>query len=175
MKLLNAWLLILSVCLCSCINDDRDLSPTGENLSVGDKIPQFQIDLFIPDSLDWRVSSLSSSTLSTPCITVNSNDLRGKRVYLLFFNTTCKDCQKEFPEVQSLYEKVRSDSNYVFMAVAREQGREAIEEYWKQNGLTLPYSEQNDRRIYNLFASQNIPLLYVIDEDGIINERHFGF
>lgn len=170
MKMLNAWILILSVCLCSCINDERDLSPTGENLSVGDKMPQFQIELFIPDPLDWRVSSMQSSPLSTPCITVNSDELRGKHVYLLFFNTSCQDCQQEFPKVQALYEKMRSDDNCVFMAVAREEGRELIDKYWKQNGLTLPYSEQNNRRIYNLFATQNIPLLYVIDEEGIIVE-----
>ena len=32
----------------------------------------------------------------------------------------------------------------------------------------MPYSAQQDRKIYQLFASHTIPRIYVVDEEGII-------
>lgn len=170
MKRQYVWLLFLTICLCSCLHDDHNISPTGVNLSVGDVVPQFQLRLCIPDPLDWRVASVAADGTSTPCTTVSMADQKGKRVYLLFFNTSCQDCQRELPRIQRMYEEHRTDSNYVFMAIAREQARKSIEEYWLQNNITLPYSEQGDRVIYNLFASEGIPRLYVVDERGVIVE-----
>ena len=40
--------------------------------------------------------------------------------------------------------------------------------FWEEKGLNLPYSAQNDRDIYSLFASSRIPRIYISDENGIV-------
>lgn len=40
--------------------------------------------------------------------------------------------------------------------------------YWKEQGFTLPYSAQEDRTVYELFAQTGVPRIYIVDEEGII-------
>ena len=47
---------------------------------------------------------------------------------------------------------------------------ESVAAYWKEQGLSIPYSAQTDRRIYNLFASSIIPRTYFCSADGIITQ-----
>ena len=54
-----------------------------------------------------------------------------------------------------------------FAVISREEGKETIDHFWKANSLTLPYSAQSDRTVYNLFADSRIPRVYIC-LDGII-------
>lgn len=42
---------------------------------------------------------------------------------------------------------------------------EAVAAFWQKYGLTLPYSVQPDRKIYDLFASSIVPRVYVVSPD----------
>ena len=44
------------------------------------------------------------------------------------------------------------------------EAAEEIEAYWQAHGLTLPYSAQESRSVYNLFSGQGIPRVYVSDK-----------
>ncbi|MBQ0046459.1 MAG: TlpA family protein disulfide reductase [Prevotellaceae bacterium] len=161
MKRVFAFLYVtLSVLLSSCLQDDADMEK--KNLQVGDAMPPFEVELCIPDKQDWRHDA------STTSILVRSHELKGKTAIICFFNTKCEDCQHELPQLQKLYEKNRSDNHYAFLAIAREEKKKDIEDFWHQHNLTLPYSAQSDRRIYNLFATVTIPQFYVINEQGYI-------
>lgn len=132
---------------CSCI---RDKDEPVWSLEPGDRLPQFSVTLNDGE-------------------TVATESLRGKSSVIVFFNTSCDDCQRELPVLQKRYEKYISDGNDIaFFCISREEGEESIARYWRENGLTMPYSAQKDRRIYNLFASSIIPRVYEADADLII-------
>lgn len=118
-----------------------------ERVRVGDSLPAMQLTLS-----DGR--------------TLTNADLQGRKVVLVFFSTLCDDCRRELPEVEALWQKVRDDDSIVVVAVSRGEGPDLVAPFWQEMKLTLPYSAQPDRRIYELFASSIVPRIYVTNPEG---------
>ena len=83
-------------------------------------------------------------------------------------NKGCPDCRKELPEIEKAYQQFRDDESIRFIAISRSQGYESLTDYWIKNAFTLPYSAQEDDFIFQKFASQNIPRIYIASPEGII-------
>ena len=143
MKGFTAILLSLSL-LCGCIREDR----VGANVEVGDKLPDFEV-------------IMSDGSV------VSNNSLEGNISLVMFFHTSCPDCQQALPRVQDIYNEYTQKGVY-FALIGRECGKDEIEAYWSENGLNMPYSAQDDRSVYNLFASSRIPRIYISDENGTV-------
>ena len=137
------WVLCFS--LYACIADDEEIGE-GNNLMVGDRIPNFSV-----------VMNDGSK--------VQDKDLLGKVSLIVFFHTDCTDCQQELPVLQRFYE---AHSQYPLICISRAESAESVAQYWKKALLTLPYSAQENREVYHLFASQGIPRIYVVDMEGFI-------
>lgn len=133
--------LITAAVVVSCI---RDEAPEGAELAVGDSLP------------DFSVTMSDGSSFST-------SDLEGKVSLIMFFHTGCPDCRAELPVVQSIYEKYGQEIG--ICCISREEGAAEIEEYWQSAGLTLPWSAQEDRSIYSLFATYGVPRIYISDRN----------
>jgi hypothetical protein len=56
----------------------------------------------------------------------------------------------------------------VLVGVGYDDSAEDIEAYFRAKGLKLPYSAQNDRRVYEMFAQTRIPRIYICEKGGII-------
>ena len=76
------WLLCFS--LSACILDD-DETGEGNNLVVGNRIPDF-------------------SVVMNDGSRVQDEDLLGKISLIVFFHTECKDCQQELPALQRFWD-----------------------------------------------------------------------
>lgn len=132
--------------LSACIKEDM---PEERGLAVGDPVPVFSVTM--SDDSTFR-----------------SSELQGKRGMIVFFNTECPDCRRELPLIQQAYDRVKDDPGYKVVCIAREEEKEEIAAYWSENGLTLPYSPQSDRAVYNLFATVSIPRVYITNQDSVI-------
>ena len=141
-------LLALLLMGCSSIEDQEEVT---ERVNVGDRVPSFTVDV---------VSDGIHSTFSTAQLT-------GETV-IVFFNTTCPDCQRDLPKLNQYYLKHKSEKGFQMVAISREEGEITVAAYWKDNGLQIPYSAQNDRRIYELFASSIIPRIYFVSAQGVV-------
>ncbi len=115
---------------------------------VGDLIPGFKV-------------TMNDSSIIT------DDSLKGSVSVIMFFHPSCPDCQQALPVMQRIYDEY-SVTGVRFALISRECGEDEIEAYWSDNGLGMPYSAQNDRVIYNLFASSLIPRIYISDENGIV-------
>ena len=150
--MMNKYIALMLLCLlmtgCSSIEDDNEVT---ERVNVGDRVPLFTVDV---------VNDGVHSTFSTAQLT-------GETV-IVFFNTTCPDCQRDLPKLNQYYLKHKVDEGFQMVAISREEGEEDVAAYWKDNGLQIPYSAQNDRRIYELFASSIIPRIYFVSAQGIV-------
>ncbi len=119
---------------------------------------------------EWSLASGDAAPLFN--VTMNdgsqfgTSDMYGHTSLIVFFNTGCSDCRNELPQLQTVYESLPDGCNLV--CIAREEERDAIEAYWSDNGLTLPYSPQPDRRVFNMFAGSGIPHIYIINHKTII-------
>ena len=147
MRIIGMMLLCLLLTGCSSIEDDE----TKERVVVGDRVPLFSVEM---------VKDGERSTFSTAQLT-------GETV-IVFFNTTCPDCQRDLPKLNQYYLKHKVDEGFQMVAISREEGEEDVAAYWKDNGLQIPYFAQNDRRIYELFASSIIPRVYFVSAQGIV-------
>ena len=140
------FVMLLAAVLTSCINEDN-----GDtwSLGVGDKCPDFNITMN-----DGRE--------------ISTEQLRGRKSMIVFFNTTCSDCQCEFPVLQDLYDIVRKrpdESKVEIICISCGQGDDVVSQCWKEYGLSLPYSAQTDKSVYYKFASSIVPRIYVISPD----------
>lgn len=136
-------MIVMALIIGSCIKEKQ----TGAELVVGDRIPEFTV------TLDSGVS-------------VSGTDLSQGVSCIVFFHTTCPDCRKALPILQEVYEQYCS-KDVKFLLISREELAESIELFWTENSLTMPYSAQKDRSVYEKFAKTRIPRLYICKE-GII-------
>lgn len=148
MRKIGMMLLCLLMVGCSSIEDDNEVT---ERVNVGDRVPSFSVDV---------MSDGVHSTFST-------DHLTGETV-IVFFNTTCPDCQRDLPKLNQYYLKHQTEEGFQMVAISRAEGEESVAAYWKDNELQIPYSAQNDRRIYELFASSTIPRVYFVSAKGIV-------
>ena len=138
----------MSLTACS-MNDDDVITPEDNIVNVGDALPAFTV-------------TMSDGTL------LSSSELRGKPSLIVFFSTTCPDCQRELPGLNERYLKHGSDTTFV--AISREEAQQDVQAYWSAHSLSLPYSAQRDRTVYSLFARKGIPRIYISDSHGIVRK-----
>ena len=136
-------LLLIAVLAVSCIKEGGD----GADLKAGDMIPDFQV-------------TMSDGT------EVSASYLREGVSVIVFFATVCPDCRRTMPELQKVYEEY-FPKGVKFAFISRAEGAAVVGKYWKDNGYVMPYSPQEDRDIYELFANSGIPRVYVCKE-GVI-------
>ena len=143
MKRLCAMFFSVSLLCVSCIKDRED----GADLNVGDRLPEFTVTM--NDGYEIGTERLSDGI---SCI--------------IFFTTGCPDCRETLPHIQKLYDEF-APKGITFAAISRGDGNAAVAGYWVAEGLTVPFSAQQDRRVYELFAKTRVPRVY-INKDGII-------
>lgn len=137
-------ILFLVNIISGCIKEDV----TGADIKVGDMLPGFEV-------------------LMNDGSVANDAFLKGSVSIVMFFHTSCPDCQQALPRVQQIYDEYASKGVKTVL-ISREEGLDDVSGYWSRNGLDLPYSAQNDRKVYELFASSRIPRIYISDENGTV-------
>ena len=135
--------LLSAFCLLSCIKEKQ----TGADLAIGDPIPDF------------------SAVMNDGSIVTGAGLQEGVSC-IVFFTTLCPDCRQTLPHLQRIYEEY-APKGVKFALISREEGAGSIRSHWAENGYTMPYSAQDDRRIYELFAATRVPRVYIC-RDGII-------
>lgn len=154
MSKLKYWNIMLACLLlwgCGSIHEEDDVV---ERIVVGSRVPIFSVNV-----VDYEGLTTSFST----------NRLYGETV-IVFFSTQCKDCQRELPELNEYYLKHKDDEGFQMVAISRAEGEQSVADFWSANNLQIPYSAQEDRKIYDLFASSVIPRVYFVSSSGIITK-----
>lgn len=166
MRILNDIARCLLFCLAagvfaSCVTED---DPEFVGLGVGDSLPSFTVTL----SDGTVVTSLAPEAAPAGAVS-----LAGKRVLVELFNTTCPDCQESLPVINDVYLSMKDEPDVFVFAIAREEEGAELAAYWDENRLSLPYSPQPDRSVYELFANTGIPRIYITSTSGTITSA-FG-
>ena len=138
---------MLALFLCTSCIGEEDFD-TEEVVKVGHRLPDFTVTMN-----DGRV--------------VTGDSLRNTLSVVMFFHTSCPDCQQALPRVQRLYDKYAS-ADVAVVLISREEEAASVAAFWQANGLTLPYSPQLDRRVYELFAHRRVPRIYVSKRQGLV-------
>lgn len=136
-------MMFVSILVSGCFREDD-----AEIVQAGDRIPAFSVVLNDGSTYD-------------------STQRDGRGAVIVFFATWCGDCQRELPVLDSLYRAGRFEDQHV-VCIGREEPAETVAAFWEIHSLSLPYSPQTDRRIFNLFANSGVPRIYNVSADGTI-------
>ena len=135
-----AFICMLSGCILEKITD--------KEVKLGASLPEFEV-------------TMNDGTV------VNTESLKGNVSVVMFFHVLCTDCQQALPRVQRIYDEY-APTGLNIVLISRECADEEVGAYWGDNRLDIPYSAQNDRTVYELFASSRIPRIYISDEKGTV-------
>lgn len=142
-KIFSLLPLVLAVLTTSCGNDNS--LANSQVVDTGEPCPQFQ------------VTDMDGYTHVMPANNMPS--------VIFFFHTDCEDCKKQFPVIQQLYDHYRGRCH--FIGISRGQEGKKVRPFLKLNGYTFPVSADGTHTVYNLFARQIVPRVYIVG-DGTI-------
>ena len=148
----GAALLTAGLLLVSCVLDRTD---RPGDIRVGDPLPSFSVTV-----RDGGVEK-----------TVTTASLQGAVSVITLFSVTCPDCRATLPDLQRAYEAF-APQRVQFVNISRAQGWDLVEALWEELSLTMPYSAQEDRAVYELFAKSVVPRVYLADRQGLVRFLH---
>lgn len=126
-------------------------------VKVGDKAPDFSFA-----SENGQTKKLS--------------DLKGKVVWINFFATWCGPCRQELPHLQKeVYNKLKNNKDFELVILGREHKWEEINKFTAENKFDMPFYPDIERKVFSLYAKQNIPRNFIVDKEGKIAVSSTGF
>lgn len=130
-----------------------------------------------------RTSDQEGIVIGTPAPDFSLKDLagndihlegqRGKVVLITFWATWCSPCRTELSHLQHIYRRYR-DKGLEILAISTDSNQEAVQYFWNKNGFTFS-ALHADKVVQSAYKIQNIPVLYLIDPEGIIRFHHTGY
>ncbi|MHB9140685.1 MAG: peroxiredoxin family protein [Paludibacter sp.] len=139
--------LVLSFNMVAQTNDDR-----AYLVKVGDMAPDFSMKL-------------------TNGKTVKLSEQKGKVVMLQFTASWCSVCRREMPFIErDIWQKHKSDTNFVLMAVDRDEPLQTVRNFAKSIPISYPIGLDPKADIFALYALREAGITrnVIIDKTGKI-------
>lgn len=95
----------------------------------------------------------------------NTDELKGKVLFINFWATWCPPCRAEMPSIQTLYERFKDNDKVEFLLVEIETDIEGTKKFLNDNKLSLPIVYPNSE-IPSNWLSGAIPTTVILDKNG---------
>ncbi|RAZ79314.1 thiol-disulfide oxidoreductase ResA [Planococcus halotolerans] len=122
----------------------------SELLQVGDKAPDFALT-----DLNGERQQLS--------------DYKGQGVFVNFWGTWCKPCEKEFPLMEKQYQ-VYKEKGVQILAVNIAQSDYEVEQYAERKNLTFPIVIDKNKSVMEAYNIRPLPTTILVNPDGEIEK-----
>lgn len=93
------------------------------------------------------------------------SEYEGKGVFLNFWATWCKPCEKEMPAINSQYEKFK-DQGVEVLTVNVGESKLAVNKFLDRHDLTLPVVIDSNTEVQAAYGINPLPITFLIDKDG---------
>ncbi len=101
-------------------------------------------------------------------------ELRGKVVYLDFWASWCAPCRRSFPWLNRLHVQYQPHGLEI-VAVNIDRRREAAARFLEKTPALFRIALDPDSRVADRYGVEFMPSAYLINRQGHIIARHFGF
>lgn len=120
------------------------------------------------DSIDDKASFLNANN-----VVYDTEQLKGKVLFINFWATWCPPCRAEMPSIQKLYDKFKDNDNIEFLIVEIEGDMEGTEKFLTDQKLKLPIVYPNGEIPSNWLGGA-IPTTVILDKSGKIAAKEEG-
>ncbi len=117
-----------------------------------------------------QAPTFQATTLSGQ--TMRSEQWRGKPTMLVFWASWCGPCRQEAPDVARVHKNYGQRINLVGINAGENRG--TAHRAAKQMGITWPVAMDSNGAIQSLFKVTGIPLILILDENGVVRHRNNG-
>ena len=120
-----------------------------------------RIDPPVP-MLDFALNDLQGEN-------VNTETLRGKLLWVNFWNTGCPPCVEEIPSMQKVWGEFGGDA-FILLAVGVGESKNSALSFLKKNGLhvTFPVLLDTAGQVWHMYGARYFPTNLFIDSQGNI-------
>lgn len=123
-------------------------------LAVGDQAPDFVLT-----DLNGQRHRLS--------------EYKGQGVFLNFWATWCKPCEKEMPYIKNQYQEYK-DKGVQVLAVDIGESELAVKKFVERKQLDFPILIDKDTSVQTAYGVNPLPVTYLIDKEGKLVKIHTG-
>jgi len=123
-------------------------------IAIGDKAPDFVLT-----DMEGNKHKLS--------------DYKGKGVFLNFWGTWCKPCEREMPYMNNQY-KVYKDQGVEILALNVGEPDFLINKFVEKHDLVFPILKDKNKDVLILYGVKPLPTTMLINPDGIITAIETG-
>ena len=107
--------------------------------------------------------------------TVSLSSLKGKVVFLNIWATWCGPCRQEMPSMETLYEDLKTNKDFVMLAVSQDsKGKSAVVPYVEKNGYHFRILLDPENKVGDSYGVSGVPETFIIDRSGRIVAHHMG-
>ncbi len=124
-------------------------------------------------STDSTPADFSLSLQGADGKVISLQELKGKVIFMNFWATWCPPCIAEMPSIQKLYEQ-SDPKNTAFVMISVDEDPEKVKKFIKRKKYTFPVYTLTAQGVPVQYASQSIPITFVISADGKVVLRHAG-
>ncbi|MCZ8532164.1 thiol-disulfide oxidoreductase ResA [Psychrobacillus psychrodurans] len=97
------------------------------------------------------------------------SDYKGKGVFLNFWGTWCKPCEREFPLMDKQYQ-VYKDQGLEILAVNIGESDFAVQKFIDRKGLTFPVLIDDKKSVMETYKINPLPTTLLINPNGKIEK-----
>ncbi len=127
----------------------------------------------------WGAEPVQAPTFTLPNLQgapVSMGEYQGKVILLNFWATWCRDCVREMPEFEKLYQAHKEKGLSVLAIALDKKGRPAVEAFLQDEHLevTYPILLDPEERVARNYRLSWVPVTVVIGRDGQVIETILG-
>ena len=171
MNITEKKVLILLVCVLVVAFFSIELKAgDSEQLKTGTTAPPFMLKTLNYDKCNIRYAGISDYIGKSP-------KKPAKILLISFFATYCKPCKKELPYLEQLYQKYQ-DKGLQIIVVSIDKEPELIDEAKEiasKLKLTFPVLSDRFNIVARRYFANNLPCLYALDKNGVIDMVSVGY
>jgi cytochrome c biogenesis protein CcmG/thiol:disulfide interchange protein DsbE len=139
--------------------------------ACGDQVSTTEGWIDISPRVGYRAPDFSLNT--TDGSAVKLSDLRGKAVFITFWDTSCMYCRFEMPRLQHLHDAYTSQG-LVVLGINMQESLSEVVEYAESLHLTFPMLLDRDGKVTRSYLVGSKPHSFFIDENGVIQDIYIG-
>lgn len=101
------------------------------------------------------------------------SDYKGQGVFLNFWATWCKPCEREMPYIDNQYKQFKDEGVQV-LAVDVSESELVVNKFIERHNLSIPVMIDHDGSVQGAYGINPLPITFLIDKDGNVVKSHTG-